>query len=109
MLNYYVFENPTLENQDFYFKNKGIFNIRNEYLIIHINNCNLVVVNKPKFKLSGNITAGEWEIIKTRIRNEFCGSKGCNVNTISSSCEIIRDWGKDICDLIYSWINNTER
>lgn len=106
MLNYYVFDKPTSENEDFYFKNEGIFNFWNDYLFVHINNCNLVIVNKPKSKFSGSITAEEWSIVKNRIINDFCGARGCSSNTTSSICEIIRDWGKDVCDIIYNWINN---
>lgn len=102
MLNYYVFDKQTPENKDFYFNNEGIFNFWNNYLLIHINDCNLVIVNKPKRKFHGSITEDERALIKDRIKKEFCCDKGCTVNTTSSDCEIKRDWGQDICNFIWN-------
>lgn len=100
MLNYYVINERTPENLDFYFSNEGVFNFWNEYLLIRINKVNIVVVNKPNFKFSGIITEGESKMVKARMKNEFCGAKGCAENTTSLGCEIIRDWGKEVCGSI---------
>lgn len=106
MLNYYNFDKPTLENKNFYLDNEGIFNLWNDYLLVHINGYNLVLVNKLGREFSGSITSSEETSIKNRFKNEFCNVKGCSTTRgATSCCEIIKDWGEDVCNDIWEWLN----
>ena len=103
MLNYYRLER-TPECHDMYFNNEGIFNFWDEYLFVHINNHNLVVVNRTGREFHGSITNSALAAAKTRVKNEFCGARGC-ADIGSAVCEIVKDWGEDICKIISDWIN----
>lgn len=104
MLNYYVFEKQSPENVDIYFENEGVFNFWGEYLFVHINGHNFVLVNRTGKKFHGSITNSELAAAKSRVKNEFCGARGCEQAATRVCCEIARDWGEDICKLIVEWL-----
>lgn len=106
MLNYYNFDKPTLENKNFYFANEGIFNFWGECLFAHINGYNIVLADRLGKEYHGSITDSENALVKSRIKNGFCNAKSCSTSSgATSCCEIITDWGKDVCKHIGEWIN----
>lgn len=104
MLNYYTL-NKNSGSKDFYYNNEGIFNLDNEYLVIHINGHHIIAVNNLGREFHGSITNEELALAKDKIKNEFCGVKGCSASNRSVGCEIIRDWGEDVCKRIWEWVN----
>lgn len=106
MLSYNVFDKPTLGMRDFYFANEGIFNFGGKCLLAHLNGYNIVLADRLGNKYHGSITVSEAALVKSRIKNEFCNTNGCSTSRgTASCCEIIRDWGEDVCNHIWKWTN----
>ena len=110
MLKYYVLE-KTQECRDFFFNNECIFNLWNEYLILHLNefdNCHRVLANRTGKKFHSRIfSETENALLKKRLREEFCQTSECAVQEnipvtkyyAPLLCDLTKEWGSVVCQL----------
>lgn len=98
-LEYYRLEGND-KDREFYFANEGIFNFWDEYLIVHIRNVHILVVNRTgrEFTIMEITKLGESSgSLKQEVKERFCGARNCCCENVE--CQLFKDWGNVICRL----------